>query len=53
MPLPSLSDAIEAVNDFCEDLLAALRQILDISAELEHKEHVRIDNIEEVNESLY
>ncbi|TDL27118.1 hypothetical protein BD410DRAFT_714859 [Rickenella mellea] len=46
--LPSLNDAIEALNDFCDDLLSALQNIVDISAELEHKEHLRIDSLEDV-----
>ncbi len=46
--LPSLNDAIEALNDFCNDLLSALQNIVDISAELEHMEHWRIDSLKDV-----
>lgn len=48
VPLPSLNDAIEALNGFCDDLFNTLQEILDIGAELEHKEHIRTDNLEEV-----
>ena len=48
VPLPTLNDAIDALNGFTEDILNTLQEIVDIGAELEHKEHVRTDNLEEV-----
>jgi len=47
-PLPSLSDAIKALDDFCEDLKATLQQIVDASAEFESEQHIKTDSIEEV-----
>ena len=47
--LPSIRDASDLLSDLCDELLGMLQDIEDISAELEHPEHVRIDNIEEVS----
>ena len=46
--MPTIGDAVEALNDLCIDLASALKQIADISAELSARDHVRVDNIQEV-----
>ena len=51
-PLPSFHDIIEAVNGICDSLVSTLMQIADIAAELEHRDHVRIDEIENVRSKI-
>ncbi|RPD60781.1 hypothetical protein L227DRAFT_653063 [Lentinus tigrinus ALCF2SS1-6] len=46
--VPSIGDAIEAVNEFCRDLAHVLLRIVDLSAELASKDHIRVDNIQEI-----
>ena len=46
--VPTIGDAIEALDDLCEDLKNALKRIADLSAELASKDHIRVDNIHEV-----
>ncbi|KAL5524938.1 hypothetical protein ACEPAF_8807 [Sanghuangporus sanghuang] len=46
--IPSLRDTIDFLDDICDDLLGTLHDIDDITSELEHRDHVRIDNIEEL-----
>ncbi|KAK0478734.1 nucleoporin Nup186/Nup192/Nup205 [Armillaria novae-zelandiae] len=46
--LPTLGDAIEALNGVYNDLAETLKQISDISAELAMKDHIGVENIEEV-----
>ena len=46
--VPTIGDAIEALDEFCRDLAHVLLRIVDISAELASKDHIRVDNIEEV-----
>lgn len=48
--MPTLGDAIEALNSLCEELASSLKTIVDISAELASKGHIRVDNIHEVSE---
>ncbi|KAH8115108.1 nucleoporin Nup186/Nup192/Nup205 [Phellopilus nigrolimitatus] len=48
VPLPSLQDTIDVLNGLCDELLSTMQEIVDISAELEHRDHVRIDNVEEL-----
>lgn len=50
MPLPSIKDVVDALDDLCESLMGTLQDIVDISSELAHRDHVRIDNIEEVSD---
>ncbi|KIJ60466.1 hypothetical protein HYDPIDRAFT_98637 [Hydnomerulius pinastri MD-312] len=46
--IPTVGDAIEALNGLCGDLAATLKQIADISAELSSRDHIRVDNIQEI-----
>ncbi|KAI8972576.1 nucleoporin Nup186/Nup192/Nup205 [Trametes punicea] len=46
--VPTIGDAIEALDDLCEDLTNALKRIADLSAELASREHIRVDNIQEI-----
>ncbi|THH18242.1 hypothetical protein EW146_g2707 [Bondarzewia mesenterica] len=46
--IPTVGDAIEALNDLCGDLAAILKQITDITAELSSKDHIRVENIQEI-----
>lgn len=48
VPLPSLKDILGALYTLCDDLTGVTRSITDIDTELEHRDHVRIDNAEEV-----
>jgi hypothetical protein len=50
--MPTVGDAVEALNDLCLDLTDALQQIADLSAELASRDHVRVDNIQEVHSTL-
>jgi hypothetical protein len=45
--IPTVGDALEALNNLCDDLADTLKQIADISAELASKEHIAINNIRE------
>ncbi|KAF8130340.1 nucleoporin Nup186/Nup192/Nup205 [Boletus edulis] len=46
--IPTVGDAIEALNSLCDDLAATLKQIADLSAELSSRDHIRVDTIQEV-----
>lgn len=46
--IPTVGDAVEALYDLCVDLVDTLKQIADLSAELSLRDHIRIDNIQEV-----
>lgn len=46
--VPTIGDAIEALDGLCENLTNALKRIADLSAELASREHIRVDNIQEV-----
>jgi len=46
--IPTVGDAIEALNGLCDDLTETLKQIADLSAELSSRDHIRVDNIQEV-----
>ncbi|KAH9856365.1 nucleoporin Nup186/Nup192/Nup205 [Lenzites betulinus] len=46
--VPTIGDTIEALDDLCEDLTNALKRIADLSAELASREHIRVDNIQEI-----
>jgi hypothetical protein len=47
--IPSVSDAVDALSGFCSALSSTLQQILEISAELEGREHIRVESIQEVS----
>ncbi len=51
-PLPSLKDAADALEGVCDDLSATMQEISDIAAELEHRDHVRVDNLMEVRSPM-
>jgi len=40
---------VEALNDFSYDLVEILKQISDLSGEISSKDHLRVDNIQEVH----
>lgn len=44
-----MKNVVDVLEDLCEELLGTLKDIVDISSELTHRDHVRIDNIEEVS----
>lgn len=46
--IPTIGDTIEALNGLCDDLTETLKQIADLSAELSSRDHIRVDNIQEV-----
>ncbi|KAF8918329.1 nucleoporin Nup186/Nup192/Nup205 [Mucidula mucida] len=46
--LPTLGDAIQALNDVLGDLEAMLNQMAFIASELSAREHVTVENIQEV-----
>ncbi|KAJ3879118.1 nucleoporin Nup186/Nup192/Nup205 [Lentinula edodes] len=46
--IPTIGDALEAMNSLCQDLAATLKQISDISAELSAKDLIAVDNITEI-----
>ncbi|KAI6142345.1 nucleoporin Nup186/Nup192/Nup205 [Pisolithus tinctorius] len=46
--IPTVGEAIEALNDLSSDLTATLKQIADLSAELSSRDHIRVDNIQEI-----
>lgn len=43
-----MGDAIEALNDLCNDLSSTLKTVASLSAEIAAKDYVRVDNIQEV-----
>jgi hypothetical protein len=45
--IPTVGDALDALNALCGDLAHTLKQIVDLSAELAAQEHVSVDNIGE------
>ncbi|RDX43688.1 hypothetical protein OH76DRAFT_1188692 [Lentinus brumalis] len=46
--VPTIGDAIEALDEFCRDLAHVLLRIVDLSAEIANKDHIRVDNIQEI-----
>lgn len=46
--IPSIGDAISALNALCSDLLQTLKQISDISAEIAAKEHIDVEGINQI-----
>ncbi|KAH9976638.1 nucleoporin Nup186/Nup192/Nup205 [Lactifluus volemus] len=46
--VPTVGDAIEALTDLCDDLVETLKQITAISAELDSREHVQVDDIRQI-----
>lgn len=50
--IPTVGDAVEALNDICDNLTDTLKQIADLSAELASRDQVRVDNIQDVRISI-
>ncbi|KAF7373366.1 hypothetical protein MSAN_00546200 [Mycena sanguinolenta] len=46
--IPTVGDALDALNTLCGDLAQTLKQIADLSAELAAREHVSVENIGEL-----
>ncbi|KAF9556462.1 hypothetical protein CPC08DRAFT_641486 [Agrocybe pediades] len=46
--VPSIGDTLVALDDLCSDLAETLKQISDISAELANKDHIGLDNAQEI-----
>jgi nuclear pore complex protein Nup205 len=49
--VPTVGDAIDALTDFCDELLETLKQMSVISAELEARDHVQVEDIRQVGHS--
>ena len=45
--VPTVGDALVALEDLCNDLAETLKQISDISAELANKDYIGIDHSQE------
>lgn len=48
--IPTVGDAIDALSDLCSELAETFKQIADLSAELAARDHIRVDNIQEVRD---
>lgn len=46
--VPSIGDAIEALNDLCTCLTTEFKNIVDLSAELAARDSIRVDSITQV-----
>ncbi|CCM02106.1 uncharacterized protein FIBRA_04183 [Fibroporia radiculosa] len=46
--VPSVGDTIEALHHLCDDLAGSLRQIISLTAELSSRNHIRVDNIQDI-----
>ncbi|KAF8154003.1 nucleoporin Nup186/Nup192/Nup205 [Crassisporium funariophilum] len=46
--IPTVGDALVALDDLCNDLAATLKQISDIGAELANRDHIGIDSAQEI-----
>ncbi|KAF8890672.1 nucleoporin Nup186/Nup192/Nup205 [Infundibulicybe gibba] len=51
--IPTIGNALEALNNFCGDLTETLKQIADLSAELSSKDHIGVDNIQEIVQDIH
>lgn len=50
--VPTIGDALEALAELCDSLSDAANRIRDLSKELVAKDHIRVDNINEVSVCL-
>jgi len=50
--VPTVGDAIEALTDFCDELLETLKQMSVINAELEARDHVQVGDIRQVGHAI-
>ena len=46
--IPTIGDALTALDDLSNDLSATLKQISDINAELANKDHIGLENAQQV-----
>ncbi|KAF8970600.1 nucleoporin Nup186/Nup192/Nup205 [Flammula alnicola] len=46
--VPTVGDALVALDDLCNDFAETLKQISDIGAELANKDHIGLDNAQEI-----
>ena len=46
--VPSVGDAIAALNDLCTCLTTAFKNVIDLSAELAARDSIRVDSISQV-----
>ena len=49
--VPTVGDAIEALTDFCDELMETLKQMAVLSAELDARDHVQVDDIRQVSDT--
>jgi hypothetical protein len=47
--VPTVGDAIEALTNLCDELLETLKQMTVVSAELDARDHVQVDDIRQVS----
>jgi len=50
--VPTVGDAIEALTDFCDELMETLKQMAVLSAELDARDHVQVDDIRQVGDTI-
>ncbi|KAF8064189.1 nucleoporin Nup186/Nup192/Nup205 [Lyophyllum atratum] len=51
--IPTVGDAIEALNTLCTELGQTLKQISDLGAELAAPDHIAVDNIREIVKDVH
>lgn len=51
--VPTVGNAIEALTDLCDDIVETLKQMAAISAELDARDHVQVDNIRQVRANSF
>ncbi|KAG5650971.1 hypothetical protein H0H81_010360 [Sphagnurus paluster] len=51
--IPTIGDALEALNALCTDLAHTLKQISDLGAELAARDHIVVDNIGDVIRDIH
>jgi hypothetical protein len=49
--VPTVGDAIEALTGLCDELLEILKQMSVISAELDARDHIQVEDIRQVGHS--
>jgi len=50
--VPTVGDAIEALSNLIDELLETLKQITVVSAELDARDHVQVDDIRQVGHTI-
>ena len=51
--VPTVGNAIEALTDLCDDIVETLKQMAAISAELDARDHVQVENIRRVRANSF